>query len=186
MVKVKTDKALKAFYGARDSENPNRVQEVFTPVSLVQPLLNVWGEIELDPCGHRDSPVSQVAKEVWYGEVTQCNSKGVAVAWDGAGLAFQWQEKTYCNPPFSQLSQWLRHSARHPDHMDQAVLMPARLQRKWLRAYLNGRTVVALNSVKFHGYDQAFPQALLMVISGDCQEAVGRAYEDLGLGEVLC
>jgi hypothetical protein len=160
-VKSKTDKALKAFYGTRDVSRP---QEVFTPASLVQPLIDVWGAIELDPCGHFDSPVSHIARETWRGEVAVRDDKGVPKAWDGPGRTDAWTDKTYCNPPFSELKAWLAH-AQQFNQLRTAILMPARLQRSWLREFLRYKEVVALNSVKFHGYDQAFPQALLMVIS---------------------
>lgn len=180
-MKSKTDKALKAFYGARDVSRP---QEVFTPRSLVQPLIDVWGSIALDPCCHTNSPLNQLATEAWYGVVTERDDKGVPKAWDGPGRTDAWVDRTYCNPPFSELKAWLAH-AQQFNQLRTAMLMPARLQRSWLREFLRYKEVVALNSVKFHGYDQAFPQALLMVISGPDAGEVAVRYEILKLGDRL-
>ena len=181
---MKSDKALKAFYGAREGDVP-RLQDIFTPLSLIRPLMSVWGGVVLDPCGHRDSPLYDVIPEVWLGEPAAWADDGTPTKWSGNGMRQPWVDCTYVNPPFSELKQWLAHAAKQDPDKRIAVLMPARLQRPWLRDYLQGRTVVALNSVKFEGYKGAFPQALLLVVQGPDQTAVGEAYETAGLGGVL-
>jgi len=176
---VDPNKAMKAFYGAPDAP---RVQEVFTPLELVAPLISVWGGIGLDPCSHPDSPVPAEAK--WQGTVTKLR-KGVPVEWEGPGRSTPWVDRTYCNPPFSELEEWCAHAACQP-HVRWALLCPARLQRKWLRRLMRGRVVIALDSVCFEGYDQAFPQALVLIVNGYQADIVAKAYERAGIGERLC
>ncbi len=43
-----------------------------------------------------------------------------------------------------------------------------------------------LDSVSFEGYDQAFPQALILIVNGYQAELVAQAYETAQLGERLC
>lgn len=179
MQKSKTDKALKAFYGARDVSRP---QEIFTPVELLQPMYDVWGEIALDPCSHPDAPIDACYR--WYGTASKWDDKGVPVAWTGRGLLHDWSDCTYVNPPFSELRAWIDKARSETEQGRIVLLCPARLQRPWLRALIRDErwSTVALNSVKFHGYDQAFPQALL-ILTTDRRLAI--EYEARGLGEVL-
>ena len=173
---MRSNKAVKAFYGTRDSSRP---QEIFTPLALVQPLLEVWGEIALDPCSHPDSPVPALKR--WFGDADAWDANGVPTAWAGLGLIQSWADRTYVNPPFSELKRWIAHARTCEGRF--AFLTPARFQRPWLRRFVLDNTAVALNSVKFEGYDQCFPQALLVVTN---DPAVAIAYQRAGLGDVLC
>lgn len=180
------NRALKAFYGARD-EGP-RAQEVFTPLSLVAPLLSVWGGITLDPCAHPNSPVSAIAGEAWCGEAVEwkTNKKGeqVPVKWRGRGLTDRWRDRTYANPPFSELEVWVDRFRSEAGRI--ALLSPNRTQRRWLRAAMRESVVVALDTVTFEGFDQGFPQGLFLLVKGDGDLAVAHAYERSGLGELIC
>lgn len=183
-----SDRALKAFYGAKD-EGP-RAQEVFTPLTLIAPLREVWGGIRLDPCAHPHSPVSAIAEVAWYGEACEWTEKKgvrVPVAWTGKGLTSWWMQYTYCNPPFRDLEEWCA-KARSEDG-PWALLAPARTQRRWLRETIReADATVALNTVTFEGFDQGFPQGLLLIVrSGQVlSDLISRAYEGSGLGERLC
>ncbi len=190
-MKAKTDRALKAFYGTRDVARP---QEVFTPEYLLQPMYEIWGGIGLDPCSHPDAPILAQAK--WMGTPTawrdgdpiEWNGKiptawaQVPCAWEGRGLIDPWTDRTYCNPPFGDLKAWLAYARDQVGRI--AVLAPARVQRPWLRAVVRNPkwSTVALNSVTFHGYSQAFPQALLIFTT---DKRLAMEYEILGLGEML-
>ncbi len=176
---VDPHKAMKAFYGASDVP---RSQEIFTPLELVAPLISVWGGIGLDPCSHPESPVPAEVK--WQGTVTKLR-KGVPIEWEGPGCSTPWLDRTYCNPPFNELDAWVAHAACQP-MVRWALLCPHRSQRKWLRRLKRRRTVIELDSVSFEGYDQAFPQALILIVNGYQAELVGKAYEAAGLGDVAC
>jgi hypothetical protein len=170
--------ALRSLYGYGD-----RPQEIFTPLSLLAPLLSVWGSIELDPCGHPDSPVSRIAREVWTAtDVRKTGAK--RPVWDGNGLICTWRDKTYANPPFAELERWLAKACEEADgNTNIAVLAPVRPHRRWWRACRAHLLPIYLNPVCFEGYEQAFPAPLCLFVAGRCQTAVALSYERAGLGE---
>ncbi|MGA1809468.1 DNA N-6-adenine-methyltransferase [Sphingobium sp. WW5] len=80
---------LPAVVGERDSR--------FTPAEFVSILEMVWGRIDLDPCGHVDSPVRAVRK--------------ILLSDGGDGLRDEWSGRfVYVNPPFSSMTSWLRRA----------------------------------------------------------------------------
>ncbi|RSU69654.1 hypothetical protein BRX37_23945 [Sphingomonas sp. S-NIH.Pt3_0716] len=67
----------------------------FTPPSLMAHIYDAFGSIDLDPCGHPDSPV-----------VTK---RRICLQDGGDGLAEPWGAGTvWMNPPFSAMLKWLR------------------------------------------------------------------------------
>lgn len=80
---------LPAVVGERDSR--------FTPAEFVSILEMVWGRIDLDPCGHVDSPVRAARK--------------ILLSDGGDGLRDEWSGRfVYVNPPFSSMTSWLRRA----------------------------------------------------------------------------
>jgi hypothetical protein len=152
-------KPLKSLYGARE-----RPQEIYTPEYLLAPLRKLWGTIELDPCSGPDSIV------------------GAREAWTEGGLDRRWRDRTYVNPPFKYLKEWLGLALVEGTLGSRvALLAPARGHRKWFRAAAHvASTVVDLDPVKFVGYPSTFPAPLCLLYWGKDWEALERAYEDLG------
>lgn len=66
----------------------------FTPVGFLDVLRIVWGPIDLDPCGHPESPVEAKRRIM-----LQDGGDGLRDDWDG--------DFTYMNPPFSAAFKWL-------------------------------------------------------------------------------
>jgi transcriptional regulator with XRE-family HTH domain len=80
---------LPAIVGERDSR--------FTPAAFVDIIEKVWGHIDLDPCGHIESPVRAVRK--------------ILLSEGGDGLRDEWSgDIVYLNPPFSRMTSWLRRA----------------------------------------------------------------------------
>lgn len=80
---------LPSVVGERDSR--------FTPAAFVDIIEMVWGQIDLDPCGHAESPVRAVRR--------------VLLSDGGDGLRDEWSGRfVYVNPPFSSMTSWLRRA----------------------------------------------------------------------------
>lgn len=171
-------KPLKALYGARSHDaraatvrahcSPGeRPQEIFTPLSVIELLRSAWGRIELDPCGHPDAIVG--ARTTWTGhrEGTGRRRKdGTEIErWAGPGLATPWVDRTYFNPPFCDLKDWLAKADSEPGRW--CGLFPARTNRAWCRRLLMRVDGICwLNPLGFLGYDSAHPDRLVLAYRG--------------------
>jgi transcriptional regulator with XRE-family HTH domain len=78
-----------SYHKLKDAERDLR----FTPPHIIAALVDAFGPIGLDPCGHADAPLL-AARKIMLPE------DGLAADWSADGLL-------YINPPFSNLSPWL-------------------------------------------------------------------------------
>lgn len=69
----------------------------FTPPEFVATIESVWGKIDLDPCGHPESPV-----RARHRIMLQDGGDGLRDPWVG--------DIVYMNPPFSAALAWLRRA----------------------------------------------------------------------------
>ena len=94
----------------------------FTPPWLLAEINAVFGDIDLDPCGHAGSSV--VAKRV------------IEWAKGGDGLTEDWSGAfAFVNPPFSAMLKWLKRAEDEwrRGHVEQVfALVPARLDSTWV------------------------------------------------------
>ena len=74
----------------------------FTPVDWVERILPILGNIGLDPCGHPDSPTSQLAARM----ITEAED-GLSQPWTCGAGSFVW-----VNPPFSRTRPFGLHALR--------------------------------------------------------------------------
>lgn len=182
--------ALKSLYGAGNQVRAmvgegEREQEVLTPQSVVDGLRTLWPQgVGLDPC---HAPGSLVGAAVQY------RVEGVLVDRPGkdpvriytpqegelSGLVEPWLDRTYVNPPFKFLKDWLEKALSEPGPW--VLLGPIRLQRVWFRhAWRSVDAKVALNPLAFYGEKQGFPQALALLYRGPDREGFVRAFAHLG------
>lgn len=69
----------------------------FTPIEFLRAIEHVWGRIDLDPCGHPESPVNA--------------RRRISLEEGGDGLQEDWSgDVVYVNPPFSDMVTWLRRA----------------------------------------------------------------------------
>jgi hypothetical protein len=192
-VSRKAPKTLGGLYNATDSESANstirsqigntakqpkeRAQEVYTPDSVIELALSVWGEIALDPCWGPGSIVP--ARKHYYVppriEVSpQGKAKTVftAAPGDQDGLGLAWENFTFVNPPYAHpyLSYWLQKA--QAEHMrfghEIMLLCPVRPHRIWWREALSSCSSIAyLNPVQFIGSESAAPFPLCVFYWGD-------------------
>lgn len=145
----------------RTGKPAERLQEVLTPQSIIDVCNKVWGQIMLDPC--------------WCaGAITHPFSVNM-----GDGLKCQWLPKTYVNPPYKNLKDWLKYGQTQP--REQIWLVPVRTHRKWWRKWRDELDAyVELNPLKFVGYDAYFPAPLLLGYVGNDVAAFMKASQLLG------
>lgn len=131
-----------------------REQEILTPDWLTVLLGEEWGNIAMDPCSDASCSVPALIHYVWPRD---------------NGLTLPWYIRTYANPPYGALKDWLAKAVEESrsDLARIALLAPARTHRKWYRAALDTTTaVVELDPLKFKGYDSTFPAPLHLLCWG--------------------
>lgn len=115
--------ALKSLYGQghADAGGKGRNQTVLTPPCILVALHRMWREgIELDPCAppRNDGDPCSVGDKYWDGN-------------NGSGLDEPWVNRTYCNPPYGELKQWMLKS--YEEKVEHVMLVPLRPHRDWFR-----------------------------------------------------
>lgn len=154
--------------GLADGRKKNRPQGICTPQPIVDVVYEVWPQgIALDPCHHAESIVS--ADRVYD------FSKGQN------GLIQPWSSRTFINPPYDDLKRWFKKG--RSEFGAQIWLVPNRTNRLWFREWRSSQSAfVELDPVKFLGYDNAAPFALILTYFGvDSDSFVAAA---IGLGQV--
>lgn len=149
-------KALAGLYeGGRERE-----QVIYTPEVIRDVIRELWPEgLALDPCSGPESIL----------EPTWAFGPHMPFPEDRDGLAVPWKHRTYVNPPYKHLKEWLAKAVAEAQSgvSEILVLAPVRTHRPWFRiAWLHSNCVIALNSLKFRGYDQAFPAPLCLMYWG--------------------
>lgn len=133
----------------------------FTPPTLMEPIYDAFGDIDLDPCGHLSSPV--VAKRRF---LLANGDDGLADPWAGR-LAF-------VNPPFSQQLDWIRraHNQWESGNVKRVVcLVPTRTDSEFFHDIVTVAADVYLlqGRLKFlseTGKVQATPFSLMLIVFG--------------------
>lgn len=124
-----------------------REQSILSPQCIADGLERMWGPkgVSMDPCSSTNQLIS-------------------AAYIPRNGLDVKWPARTYCNPPYGELRKWLEHGAE----FDEVIwLAPVRTHRKWFRPWWNGLSVrLALNPLKFVGWDSAYPAPLVLGYRG--------------------
>lgn len=174
--------ALQGFAtGNRKGKPKKREQEILTPACITDFVRLVFGgEIALDPCAAIRVESTVNATKIYTG-----------LEGDFNGLVEPWTDRTYCNPPFDKLKDWLAKAALEaslagygpvPEPKRISVLAPVRPHRKWYRAACieAKRTgfVLELNPIAFIGFDQVFPAPLALLGFNVAKLAEGRELGD--------
>lgn len=130
------------------SKTGKREQQILTPQWLITALQQEWGWIGTDPCSEGAQHIPATRHYVRH---------------DGDnGLAVSWTDRTYANPPYVDLRDWLAKAVQEAQEGYRiALLGPVRTHRAWYSATLDTvSAAIELRPVKFEGFDQAFPAPL--------------------------
>lgn len=159
--------------------NSKRKQEIFTPANILQAVYGTWDKfpIDTDPCWHPDSLVA-AEKVITHHDGE--NSWGTVEVGNGCDYT-KWEGCTFINPPFKYLKDWLEQAGKR-GKSETICLFPNRLHRTWQRRFLEECTVFCfLNyNVKFVGFDQAFPQSLIVSYQGEFVDTFTKEFNTLG------
>lgn len=98
-----------------------------TPSDLFDRLDRKWN-FTLDPCANG----ARVLKFAW--EAYTKRDDGLLISWAG--------HRVFCNPPYSQIDQWVAKAAAHKDDALIVMLIPARTDTKYWHEHIEGRARV--------------------------------------------
>lgn len=148
-----------------------RNQVVLTPELILEKVRHVFGgQIKLDPCTTLENPTNA---DKFYTESDD-------------GLSKKWKHKTYVNPPFKHLSNWMEKASY--ENVEMIMLGPVRTHRKWFYTTSKSCDEIAgepftsfafIRTIKFQGHKQAFPAPLFIAYKGPSNERFKCAFSDL-------
>lgn len=183
-----TPNALRSLWGYGD-----RPQEVLTPLDILTPLRELWGDIAFDPFGSRQHLFAQ----------------HTALLPDD-GQRYVWPDRTFGNPAYAMLDRALNGSATsypdawdeegkvthrtklgpasyylmHPDGLEKrwCFLIPVRPHRRWWRSAANAPHILTLelDPITFVGFSQSFPAPLCLMFTNERRSAVESVFGHLG------
>lgn len=169
-----------------------REQSVYTPLYILDRVRIVWPEgIQLDPCSSNEPAAEgywykEGSKKKWQPGVPEPNSLVRAAqvyTVEDDGLAQPWVDRTFWNPPYATLKDWIAKD--RDEDVESIGLVPARTHRKWLDLRAFDR-VCFCDPVKFYGHRAAFPQPVLLLGLHVDKDAFDEAFSDIGrCGTVL-
>lgn len=131
-------------------------QTVLTPNSILDPIRELWdGEIAMDPCDAPDGSNTKALARVWQQTDELFMYKGCQpfLTSHPGGLSVSWPSRTFVNPPYNKLKDWLHPPLGYVP--DTVWLVPVRPHRTWWRSWARDMDlIVYLNPLKFEGYAQ--------------------------------
>lgn len=125
-----------------------------TPEDIWQPIVDVFGSIDLDPLSNPNSTVpAKVAWTNWTGPVNaprpegMVQRDGMVANWDGYGLVF-------VNGPFSTATEYLKKCATEGDEV--IFLCRANMNAKYIHDWVKPASGVLFPSSRVTFQDQTF------------------------------
>jgi hypothetical protein len=182
--------ALTSLYGAGHSDATRtrecvampgkREQTILTPDCVLNAVQAQWPEgIALDPCAENPKDLCGAEKRnavgkliwpadpeyVWTLEQNTPAAQHYRLDRGEDGLELPWRDRTFVNPPYGNLKDWL-HKSTQECIFEHIMLIPLRTQRAWFDLAI-WDWVVFLRSIKFKGYAQAAPMPMVLGYCGD-------------------
>ncbi len=163
----------RSYWGQGDKEDRD---SRFTPPDFMESIYAAFGQVDLDPCAHRLSPVIA--------------HRRILLEDGGDGLVDDWSGRlAFVNPPFSELLKWLRRAYDHwqAGNVETVVcLVPVRTDSAWFHETLSTDADIYLlqGRVRFlnpQGNRQHTPFSLMVMTLGATAEQKAR-YAELAPG----
>lgn len=140
----------------------------FTPSSFLDCVTSSFGEIDLDPCGHEESPV--VARRI--------------ILPPACGLEASWRDSrlVYVNPPFSSFMKWVTRAVDAWEAGEAetiVVLGPVRTDSQTFQRRVAGRADVGLMAERLRflatsGMRNPIPHSLMVMIFGGQRDQIAQ------------
>lgn len=150
------------------SESP----EWYTPRHIVDRVIQVFGQIDLDPCSNSSDPslANVPALNYW----TQASD----------GLAQPWHGRVYMNPPYGdEIPAWVARLVRAYQESEIAegiALLPGRIDTAWFQPLWDYTICVIRGRLRFSNSENSAPFPSVVVYLGPDTELFRDAFEDLG------
>ena len=157
----------------QETSGSNKTDCWYTPPSIVELVIQVLGEINLDPCAD-DGRHIRAAKHYTF---------------DDDGLKQPWCGKVYMNPPYSHPGVWMKKLQLEFEtgNVDEAIaLVPAATDTNWLSPVLKTQPVCFWKGrIKFLGQDYqpklSARQSHVLVYWGNNWQKFREVFEDYGV-----
>jgi hypothetical protein len=145
--------------------------EWYTPAHIIKRVLDVFGEISLDPCSNSADPdQANVPANDYYTAATD-------------GLSQPWHGRVYMNPPYGdEIPQWVDRmvQAFEGEEIDEAIaLLPGRIDTNWFRPLGNYVIAVIRGRLKFSASENSAPFPSVVVYLGPDKQGFIDAFEDV-------
>lgn len=136
------------------SRRGRRPQTVLTPYPIIDAMQRLWPDgIALDPCAPPGNAGSLVGAARW------CDGD------NADGLAVDWVDRTFVNPPYDSLAEWIDKAIS--TNVELVMLVPVRTHRKYFQLDRFDE-VRFLPSMSFHRYVDQAPFPLCLLYRGVC------------------
>ena len=146
------------------SETP----EWYTPRHIIEAVLEVMGEIDLDPCADPDRAVPARRHFTYVDD----------------GLTKRWEGKVYMNPPYgSALPRWaamLVNQFSEGSVTEAVALVPARTDTKWFRLFRAFPRCFVRGRLRFSGHKNSAPFPSMTVYLGPNSDAFASVFAEVG------
>ena len=148
----------------------SRSSEWNTPSVIIEPVLQVLGSVDLDPCSNSKQSPNIPAKRHFVKE--------------DDGLKFRWKGRVYLNPPYGrEILQWVKklHDEYKAQCIKEAIaLLPARTDTAWFRILKSYPRCFIHGRLKFGNAKHAAPFPSVVVYLGNNSSVFVREFEPLG------
>ncbi|MBV6625134.1 MAG: hypothetical protein KI793_19775 [Rivularia sp. (in: Bacteria)] len=157
----------------KETKRSNKTDCWYTPPSIIELVIQVLGEINLDPCAD-DGRHIPTAKHYTF---------------DDNGLEQSWCGKVYMNPPYSHPGVWMKKLQLEFStcNVDEAIaLVPAATDTNWLSPVLKTQPVCFWKGrIKFLGQDyqpkSSARQSHVLVYWGNNRQKFREVFEEYGV-----
>lgn len=155
---------------AMDVHHSSESVEWYTPDHLLERVVDVLGQIDLDPCSNSRSDPVVPATEHFTPEQD--------------GLGRKWWGKVYMNPPYgTEIGDWTEKllSEYENGQVKEAIaLLPARTDTSWFRAFRWYLICFLHGRLKFSKHQNAAPFPSACVYLGPQEDRFADVFGDIG------
>jgi hypothetical protein len=146
--------------------------EWYTPDHIIARVIQVFGQIDLDPCSNSNDPnvANVLALNYW--------------TIDDNGLAQPWHGNVYMNPPYGdEIPGWVGRliGAKETGEIIQGIaLLPARTDTAWFQPLFDYPICFVRGRLRFSGAENSAPFPSAVVYLGPDLLLFQDAFEDIG------